>query len=229
MLRSGGSDKVEEQLGNWRYSPTQLRRRPTKVVNLENVLMHSLRVQRNNFRYISATFGRGVQFDNAYNTVDGAILAMDNRNEAADPNQPKKHWSDLVFAIWKDLCKTDENKFRGLKYVIRTEITNETTQKLIRHLLHNSPEEKGLKSGQFEPNADGFYGMLGVHIYNRNSLDGTNQALIALLQSPNGIGVCYLAIDHPRLFSDKKVAQIGVYQYEGIYFMVLVLGKPIRQ
>ena len=92
---------------------------------------------------------------NMFSCVAGVILAIDNSRRDSSAG----HWSDVIFAIWKDKCGNGI-----LRYIVQSQVTNEISRNLIDYLVPKGGLERNRRlpstSKRFLPNDDGFYGML---------------------------------------------------------------------
>ena len=135
------------------------------------------------------------KWKNLINVRNGEIVALDNASRAL--HQPELHWSDVVFIQWMNECQkhkdTTGQPASDLRYVFRYNITNKLTHNVIEEILnkrkHSSEPPEPWMECKVSP----------------NSLDG-----MALLGTPNGVGVAYLLIQHKQEFGSKRVGSIDI-------------------
>jgi hypothetical protein len=98
-----------------------------------------------------------------------------------------KAWSDVVFIEWQIQARRRELDFRGLKWVFRYSISNKKT----KHVL--------LESSQ------------GVLEWPGTLLSMDEPGGIAMLGTPNGLGVAWLLATHKAQFGEMTVESVRVW------------------
>ena len=116
------------------------------------------------------------------------------------------HWSDAVFLTWKSITTPEQRK--GLKWILRRNMINLTTAKVISAILkkreqrHNIVYSQGLFKGKTVRKAPIWPGLV---------LYPGDEGFNAMLGSPNACGVCWLILQHQEDMGHKVVASVRVF------------------
>ena len=132
---------------------------------------------------------------NAYNVAHGAIVALNNESPAHVENPPPKDqlvplrsWSDIVFLEWLNQCdpiNKEPEKAKSLKHVFRNNIINSETEGTV------------IKASGGHINDVGNYD-------NAKVFDMPSDEALAMLGTPNGLGVAYLLAQHKDSIGKQK-------------------------
>lgn len=163
-------------------------------------------------------------YKNILNPGRGVIIAANNFGPAykikqgfgANPNNPLpelSNWSDVIYLEWAKRSSV-LNK-RNLKYVIRYNVANPETRRLIARALNEAGYDSSLGKLNGQPLNRILYSLLsGPPLYtNKVVLLMTGDPGKAILGAPNGRGVGYLLAQHqgPLQFGKKTVTQVTMF------------------
>ncbi|KAI9668125.1 MAG: hypothetical protein M1821_000945 [Bathelium mastoideum] len=157
-------------------------------------------------------------FENAFNPQDGVLLCHLNfRPKTSTYAGPKKgnvdipgpelvNWSDLIFLQWEYFAKKANCNPRGLRYVFRSRISNQHTQRIIEHAVIRA--SINISSGP-QASISSSPGIWPGLSFSTDSDEGK-----ALLATQNGKGVALGMIDRPGIYRDRIVGSIQVFMDE---------------
>ncbi|EMD92233.1 hypothetical protein COCC4DRAFT_129983 [Bipolaris maydis ATCC 48331] len=162
--------------------------------------------------YVPATWAK---FNTVINAAAGMLVAVDNESptqillrEGAGRDGGKsrqsatlpelKYWSDVVFLQWQIVTGGNAN----LQFVVRLGITNGATLDVLQHVLR-----KG-----------GVVVEEGVVVKGRDvvwTVREDEEAVAAILGTPNGSGVARLLLHHKRELGHKVVEEVRLVEWKG--------------
>ncbi|USP72838.1 hypothetical protein yc1106_00112 [Curvularia clavata] len=158
-----------------------------------------------NGTYIPASFAK---FNSIVNGPGGMFVAVDNESPTALARLYRnkipgvevipdiKYWSDVAYLQWAEVTKGAAE----LRYVVRHGITNIRTMSVIRHLLAREGEPETRFGRMVWPNV----------------LWKDEEAIAALLGTPNGSGVARLLIHHKKLLGHKTVEEVMMFGFSEV-------------
>ena len=111
---------------------------------------------------------------------------------------PLNHWSDIVFLQWKQYCYDRVLRMDGLRYVLRSNVTNGDTIDVVDDVASSL----GLDLRRWDNPVDD----PGVRTFPVDTEQG-----MALLGTPNGAGVVYLLTQHREAFGYLMIEAITVF------------------
>ncbi|KAL8751267.1 MAG: hypothetical protein Q9199_006540 [Rusavskia elegans] len=127
------------------------------------------------------------EYNNIYSPSNGLIAAHYNYKSDNEP----LFWSDVTFAIWTGLSRSDGKSPKDLRYVARSEIVNDFTSSIIYAAMALVPKSTRVTS--FGP---------------------ADESFLAILGTPNGAGGVYLLMQHKQVLGLKTVSRVCV-GYDG--------------
>lgn len=138
-------------------------------------------------------------YENVYNPSQGAIVATQNfapgflHDSSPNADLPAlQKWSDIVWLVWADMCKTANTNPNSIQYFFRWHInTDSGTQDLINQALGG---------------ADNLHAWPGTKIMT-STANGQ-----ALLGSAHGYGIVYFLMQHQATLGKKTVDYITAFQ-----------------
>ncbi|KAK3698739.1 hypothetical protein LTR37_016829 [Vermiconidia calcicola] len=162
---------------------------------------------------LEPTYG---EYGNLFNPTQGVIIAYSNYSPAYKVSQrPKgqgdkaplpelKQWSDIIFLTWKDLVADSPAQAKGLRYVLRHNVLNGDTKEIVSKAM----KKVGVKSG-IPPRWPGYtfrpkFGPNGKE-------DKAMEPFLAMLGTPNCMGVVWLLAQHQEVLGKEKVKAITVW------------------
>ncbi|RYP24602.1 hypothetical protein DL765_000428 [Monosporascus sp. GIB2] len=148
------------------------------------------------------------EFANGMNGEGGVIIADKNKSPRAAIGQVPpfpisriKQWSDAAFGQWELAANAADAPVDGLRFIIRSWITNEETQNQIiealRRVGHSTfpgfaNRQTFSRSSQNQNEVDGFYALLGT---------------------PNGAGSAFLLATHKGKLGVKRITSAQVWNH----------------
>ncbi|KAJ3540929.1 hypothetical protein NM208_g4839 [Fusarium decemcellulare] len=165
----------------------------------------------------------GAYFQNSFVRNPGVIIADNNYGIGAalkdadeDPKAPAtniRQWSD---AAWMQFYKVTGGAVDTLKYIIRAQISNETTLKVIFQAILNkhARDEKGTRIGTWRDRIT-------------LTLESDSNELFGVLGSPNGSGAAFLLINHKERLGVRTINEVDIFLPEGSYEVAEEDGEDI--
>lgn len=134
-----------------------------------------------------------------------ALLRADQSQRESMPNL--QHWSDVTFLQWAELTEDVPHLRKGLKKVLHCNVANFLTLKIVYEVL-------GSYSGQ---------DLAYPGIVFRTDGQG-EEAVAALLGTPNGIGTGHLLAEHKEQLGWMEVTSVQLY-VDVSWFLVVNVGQ----
>ncbi|KAF5589124.1 hypothetical protein FPCIR_6912 [Fusarium pseudocircinatum] len=166
---------------------------------------------------VKAVAATGANFASSFSLNPGVIIADHNVGVkyAAGQSSPIdkettalthiQQWSDAVWMQWDRVCSESGGDVQDLKYIIRAQIVNHATLKIVFQAILNKYERDHKKKS---------LGPWKKRIVITHQKDP--KELYAILGSPNGSGAAYMLINHKsRLGGARVINKVEVFVPEG--------------
>ena len=153
--------------------------------------------------YDPSAFVRPTAYCNIYSPHNGLIAAYSTER---NPDEPL-HWSDVTFALWAAIVPLVGGGIENLRYIARSWVTNDVTLSIIDAAL--------------------------LHPVRAKTFAANEEAFLALLGTPNGVGVAYLLMQHKKALGLKTLSRVTAgyddpNYWEFAYLMFEIVDMPPR-
>ncbi|KAI9694029.1 MAG: hypothetical protein M1822_003300 [Bathelium mastoideum] len=154
-------------------------------------------------------------FENSFNPEDGVLICHLNFQPKTQvyagpqlgvvplPRHEPKHWSDLIFLQWEHFARQEKYDVRNLRYVFRSRIANDQTQRVIERAVIRARTNISSMPQASVSSSPGIWPGLA---FATDSEEGK-----ALLATPNAAGIARGMIDRPKIYHDMVVRAIQVF------------------
>ena len=145
------------------------------------------------------------EYDGIYSPRNGLVAAYHTHKHGAEP----LFWADVAFALWIGIVAMVSGNPKNLRYIAQAWICNDFTVSIMDTAIAGDPRKRVVV---FKPG---------------------DEAFLALLGTPNGVGGVYLLMHHKEALGLKTISRVVIVFDDGgvspsLIFQVVDMPAPRR-